>query len=63
MIIVEPHSFIPQCRTVWVEFSLGYRSDLLLFTGGTVTAQKYRDEIHYLIVRLYAAATGPAYRR
>ncbi|GFU51664.1 transposable element Tcb1 transposase [Trichonephila clavipes] len=41
--------------------SLGYRTDLHIFKWGSVMAVRYRDEVLEPIVRLYAAAVGPAF--
>ena len=40
---------------------LGYRTDLHILKPGSVTAVRHRDEVLEPIVRLYAAAVGPAF--
>ncbi|GFS73571.1 transposable element Tcb1 transposase [Trichonephila clavipes] len=46
---------------VWVEISLGDRTDLHIFKRGSVTAIRYRDEVLGSIVRLCAAVVGPTF--
>ena len=46
---------------VWTGILLGYRTDVLIFKQGSVTAVQYRDEVPEPIVRLYAAAVGPIF--
>ena len=40
---------------------MGYRTDLHIYRQGSETAVRYRDEVLDPIVRLYAAAGGPAF--
>ena len=56
--MVERHSFGGGGIIVWVVISLGGHTDLYMFHGGNLTGVRYRDEILYAYVRLYAAAIG-----
>ncbi|GFW65727.1 transposable element Tcb1 transposase [Trichonephila clavipes] len=59
--ITKQHAFQGGSIMVWARISLGYRTDLHIFKQGSVTAVRYREEILEPIVRLYAAAVGPAF--
>ena len=43
---------------VWVGSSIERRTDLHIVNGGTMTAQRYRDDIIYPVVRPFAGAIG-----
>ncbi|GFX58225.1 transposable element Tcb1 transposase [Trichonephila clavipes] len=59
--ITEHHAFQGGSIMVWAGISLGYRTDLHIFKRGSVTAVRNTDEVLEPIVRLYAAAIGPAF--
>uniref|UniRef100_A0A6Q2XCV3 Cyclin-dependent kinase 20 n=1 Tax=Esox lucius TaxID=8010 RepID=A0A6Q2XCV3_ESOLU len=46
---------------VWGGISLEGRTDLHMLANGTLTAVRYRDEIHRPIVRLYTGAVNPGF--
>ena len=56
--IVERHSYRGGGILVWAGISIGGRTDLHVFQGGTVTGVRYRDEILDQYVRPYAGAIG-----
>ena len=56
--IIERSAFGGGGLTVWAGFSLGGRTDLHVYDGGTVTGQRYRDEILEPYVKPYAGAVG-----
>ena len=44
---------------VWADIMLDGRTDLHFFDTGSVTGQRYRDEVLELYVRLFRGAVGP----
>jgi len=46
---------------VWGGIMLGERTPLHVFTGGTLTGERYRDEILEPYVRLFRGAYGPQF--
>ncbi|GFU76300.1 cytochrome P450 4V2 [Trichonephila clavipes] len=59
--IKEHHTFRGGSIMVLAGISLGYRTDVHIFKRSSVTAVRYRNEVLEPIVRLYAAAIGPAF--
>ncbi|GFS53487.1 transposable element Tcb2 transposase [Trichonephila clavipes] len=59
--IPEHHAFRGGSIMVFTGISLGYRTDLHIFKGGSVTAVRYGVELLEPIVRLYAAAVSPTF--
>ncbi|KFM56938.1 Major facilitator superfamily domain-containing protein 4, partial [Stegodyphus mimosarum] len=60
--ITEHQAFRGGSIMVWAGISLRYRTDLHIFKrGSSLTAVRYRDEVLEIVVRLYAAAVGPAF--
>ncbi|GFU26383.1 transposable element Tcb1 transposase [Trichonephila clavipes] len=57
--VTEHHAFRVGSIMVWAGISLGYHTDLYIFKRGSVTADRYQDEVLEPIVRLYAAAVDP----
>lgn len=46
-------------ENVWTQFSFGGNTDLHVLPGGTVTAQRYRDEILDYFVKPYSGVIRP----
>lgn len=57
--IVERYPFGGGGVLVWGGIMFNGRTDLHVFAGGTVTAQRYRDEVLEPYVRLFRGAAGP----
>ncbi|GFW98755.1 transposable element Tcb2 transposase [Trichonephila clavipes] len=57
--ITERHHFLPRGVMVWTGIMMDGRTDLHFFDTGSVTAQRYRDEVLELYVRLFRGAVGP----
>ena len=56
--ITELHAFCCVCIIVWAGILLGHRTDLQIYSRGSVTAVCYRNEVLGPIMKLYAAVVG-----
>ncbi|GFW76153.1 transposable element Tcb2 transposase [Trichonephila clavipes] len=59
--ITERHHFPSRGVMVWAGMMMDGRTDLYFFDTGSVTAQRYRDEVFEPYVRLFRGAVGPAF--
>ncbi|GFX12222.1 transposable element Tcb2 transposase [Trichonephila clavipes] len=57
--ITERHHFPSRGVMVWADIMMADRTDLHFLNTGSVTAQRYRDEILEPYVRLFRGAVGP----
>ncbi|GFV69189.1 transposable element Tcb2 transposase [Trichonephila clavipes] len=57
--ITERHHFPSRGVMVWAGMMMDGRTDLHFFDTGSVTAQRYRDEVLKPYVRLFQGAVGP----
>ncbi|GFX89378.1 transposable element Tcb2 transposase [Trichonephila clavipes] len=57
--ITERHNFPSWGVMVWAGIMMDGHKDLHFFDTGTVTAQRYRDEVLKTYVRLFRGAVGP----
>ncbi|GFX03463.1 transposable element Tcb2 transposase [Trichonephila clavipes] len=57
--ITEGHHFPSRGVMVWAGIMMDGRTDLHFFDKGSVTAQRYRDEVLEPYVRLFRGAVGP----
>ncbi|GFX08848.1 transposable element Tc1 transposase [Trichonephila clavipes] len=57
--ITERHYFPSRGVMVWAGIMMDGRTDLHFFDTGSVTAQRYRDEVLESYVRLFRGAVGP----
>ncbi|GFX35830.1 transposable element Tcb2 transposase [Trichonephila clavipes] len=56
--ITERHHFPSRGVMVWAGIMIDCRTDLHVFDAGSVTAQRYRDEVLESYVRLFRGAVG-----
>lgn len=61
MNIMERHPFGGGGLLVWGGIMMNARTELHIFAGGTVNAQRYREEILEPHVRLFRGAVGPEF--
>ncbi|GFT73013.1 transposable element Tcb2 transposase [Trichonephila clavipes] len=59
--ITERHHFPSRGVMVWAGIMMDGRTDLHFFDTGSVTAQRYRDEVLEPYVRLFRGAVGPVF--
>ncbi|GFV49606.1 transposable element Tcb2 transposase [Trichonephila clavipes] len=59
--IAERYHFPSRGVMVWAGIMMDGRTDLHFFDTGSVTAERYRDEVSEPYVRLFRGAVGPEF--